>query len=86
MLGFLDSTSWIRFLILHTLGMVSMLVISALGKWRREDQKFKVILRYSMFKASLAWATRNPVSKANRQCMVPNSFNPRIWEQRKKNL
>lgn len=42
-------------------------VVSALRRWRRENQKFKVILVYRVY-LRLAWATEDYVSEVIQEC------------------
>lgn len=45
-----------------------MPVISALGRWRQEEQQLKVMFGY-IAGSELAWATRDPVFKERSVCV-----------------
>lgn len=52
-----------------------MLVIPALGRWGRKDQKCKTILG-SVVSLRLAWDIKDPVSKKNKINLKLNHKNP----------
>lgn len=54
--------------------------ILVLGRWKREDQEFKVILRLKMNSVNLqpAWATCDPARK--KEVVYPTFKDQQVWE------